>query len=377
MKVSVTPTTTTGGRRWMVSHGRLKQRKRSFFKSKSKAEAEASSIREGIKVSGDVWTALPAHDRNNLISIYTLAKAKGIDLHAAVANGKTHAVVATAHKLSDVIDELVSAKTKAGRADRYTDNLGIILGQFAQYRESFDICAISLSDVEKFLDSKALASRSTLRARLSTLFKFCIRRGYRMDNPCAMLESVTVTKKPPQVFTIKQFKACMGALSKPVKPSKHSRLVNYRHSLPWFVLTTLCGLRPEEAEKTTKADIHFKEGWIRVEAQTTKVRQRRIVYPKPEAMALLKRVMKDGRLPLSPEAKKRTIHHLRAALGFDQWPKDITRHTAATYWLADGGSAATVSDNLGNSEKVMKSDYKALKTRVEAKEFWKEVGLYV
>ena len=34
----------------------------------------------------------------------------------------------------------------------------------------------------------------------------------------------------------------------------------FRDVLPWFVPSTVCGLRPE--------DIHAKKGWVRVEAQT-------------------------------------------------------------------------------------------------------------
>ena len=61
------------------------------------------------------------------------------------------------------------------------------------------------------------------------------------------------------------------------------------HSILAFELKLLnfAGLRPEEAAKTTWAMINFKEGWIRVEAQTSKIRQRRVVYAPPMAMAWL------------------------------------------------------------------------------------------
>jgi integrase len=156
-------------------------------------------------------------------------------------------------------------------------------------------------------------------------------------------------------------------------------------ALAWFALSTLCGLRPQEAEKTVKADINFKERYVRVEAQTTKVRQRRIVYPKPEAIKFLKWAIKHGgTLPLDPQIRQRIIAGvswknkdgvqrrpgLRHALGFKVWPKDITRHTAASYWLASDVSTAHVAEMLGNSEKILKSHYKALVTREQAKEFW-------
>jgi integrase len=245
-----------------------------------------------------------------------------------------------------------------------------VLNQFARGRETVPIDKFTLADVEKFLDSKSLQYRATVRGKLSTLFNFCVRRGYRLDNPCSRLEPIKVTKAPPQIFTVKQF-ATAAEWFKSDQPK----------GLSWFALATLCGLRPEEAEKTTEADIHFKEGFVKVEAQTTKVRQRRVVYPKPEAMAFLEWSLKNGGvLPIGKAARMKIISGrkskypgLRHALDFTAWPKDITRHTAASYWLASDGSAAHVADMLGNSERVLKRDYKALVTRAEAVEFWRAV----
>jgi len=206
------------------------------------------------------------------------------------------------------------------------------------------------------------------------LFKFSVRRGYRASNPCEALEPVTYHKPPPQVFTADQFKTAVKWLRE-----------NAKHGLAWFALSTVCGLRPEEAEKTTEAEINFKEGFIRVESQTTKIRQRRVVYPKAEAMKFLKWSLdKGGKLPIDSQVKKRMLAGmlwkskgeskrrtgLRKALGFDKWPKDITRHTAASYWLASDGSAAHVSEMLGHSERTLKKHYKALVTKKQAEEFW-------
>jgi hypothetical protein len=104
-----------------------------------------------------------------------------------------------------------------------------------------------------------------------------------------------------------------------------------------------------------------------------------------EAIKFLRRAIKHGgTLPLDPQIRQRIIAGvswknkdgvqrrpgLRHALGFKVWPKDITRHTAASYWLASDGSAAHVSEMLGNSERILKRHYKALVTREQAKEFW-------
>jgi integrase len=265
---------------------------------------------------------------------------------------------------------MVEAKEAAGKSPRYTKNLSQILNQFCRTREHRPIAEITEADVADYLDSKELVSRSTLRARLSTLFKYAIRKGYRIDNPCVRLEPVTVPHRPPAVFSVEQTAKLLAFLQTRQKPDKHSSWVDYRYALPWFVLSTFCGLRPEEAEQTRRADIHIKEGWIKVEAQTSKIRQRRVVYPPQAALVLLAASLNGGEMPLTRQRRRRIIKRLRKVLGWKAWPKDVTRHTAASYWLALCGSAATVAEALGHSEAVLKKNYKALVTREEANRFW-------
>jgi site-specific recombinase XerC len=378
-KVTVRPVMVRGVKMWRVRRIENGKPKRTFFDTQTKALSERKRLELQQSRAGKIWLSLPAHEQEQLILAYTLAKERGIDLQSALMSAQDN-VPQQSPTLINVIGDLIDAKRKAGRSEDYTDTLENVLTQFATMigdRRKFH--TLTVHDVERFLDAKKLASRSTLRSRLSTMFKFGIRRGHRTDNPCERLEAITTTRKPPAVFTVKQFEAAAKWLLASTTDDKKC--------LAWFALTTVCGLRPEEAEKTDeKRDINFKEGFIRVEAQTTKVRQRRVVYPKHEAMLFLKWTLKHGGvLPIDPQVRQRMIsgkrwknvskgfvatEGLRGALGFDQWPKDITRHTAASYWLADCGSTATVSEALGNSEKVLRSHYKAVVTRKEAKAFW-------
>lgn len=344
---------------WRVRRWENGKPRRTFFPTQDSANAEACRLRGELSSASKVWFALKEEQRLSLITAYECAQNNGVDLCAAAASPAARN--SPGPKLSTVITELLEAKRKAGRDEGYVKNLEIILNQFAVGRQSIPVNRLDVSEVEAFLDAKTLASRSTLRARLSSLFKFAIRRGYRMDNPCARLEPVTYHKPPPTTFTPEQVGKALRWLK-----------TNEPAGLAWFVLSTHCGLRPEEGEKTNpKRDLNFKERLIRVEAQTTKVRQRRVVYPRKEALRLLRWALKNGgELPLSPQKRKRILQKLRAVLGFKEWPRDITRHTAASYWLPLS-TTAHVAEMLGHSEKVCKKDYKAVKTINEAKEFWR------
>ena len=304
---------------------------------------------------------LPQQDIEQLLFIYDDALRRSIPLSSVVsliANGKT----AASPKISVVATEMETAKRKAGRANDYLKSLNQIIKQFSKGRERMPIDQFTVKDVESYLESKNIQSRATLRSRLSTLFEFAIRRGYRADNPCSRLEAITHTPEPPSVMTAKEVEKALKWL-----------VLNPR-SLAWFALTTFAGLRPEEAQNTRWKDVHIDEGWIKVEAQTTKVRQRRVVYPLPVALDWLKRAKKmKSELPLSPKKQLKDRKLLRRVLGWNEWKQDVTRHTAASYWLAQCGSVSTVATALGHSEAILRKNYMALVTRAQAEEFWKVV----
>lgn len=370
METKVRPLLLRGVIRWRVDHidPQTGKRRQPSFANKTDAERAARQLEAGVKVVRKSWRRLSAGEQSELSIAYRIARQNGHSLSDLLSQAKTRDPEGNGPKLIVVIRELTEAKDSSGRSDVYVKSLGNVLVDFATGLEHRPINRVTVEDVQRFLDAKTLASRSTFRARLSTLFKFAIRRRYRRDNPCEQLESVTYLKPRPQVFTVEQFTDAWNWLK-----------ATATDGLGWFVLSTCCGLRPEEAEKTTKEDINFTEGFVRVEAQTTKVRQRRVVYPRAEAMALLHKAKDLGaRFPITPARRQLIIQGrdddgLRNALGFKAWPKDITRHTAATYLLADGQTAGDVAESLGNSAQILNRDYKALKTRKEAVEFWQTV----
>jgi integrase len=363
-QISVRPLRRRGGVRWIVDRFEEGIRRRSFYPTKRDAETEASRLRQQADQVGSVWLSLPPNERDELLKFRQACIDRGLplwDLLRAYDNREFH--VATASPtLQEVINELVTAKDAAGRSKRYTEILQIILDGFAKGRESQRIAGITVADVDRWLDTKKLAGRPTFKARLATLFNFAVKRGYRPDNPCSAVEAPAPPRTAPAIFTVRQTARCLVFLRR-----------RDPRALGWFVLSTLCGLRPEEAEQTTwdAVQIDNGEAHVRVEAQTSKVRQRRIVTPLPAAVAWLKIARDAGsELPLSSQVRRTAIRRLRDMLHWEEWPKDVTRHTAASYWLAVDGNPVNVAEQLGHSVAQLKTHYKALVTRTDAERFW-------
>ena len=362
---TITMTSVRGARKLLVRWHESGRIRRKYFARQNQADSYVAMLKKQSVTSAARLQLLPQTSQEELLFLHNEATARGVKLSKLLLllvseQGKP---TTTAPKLSVVLAEMDAAKRKAGDNPYYVDTLRQIIKRFAKAQESgqddLPIDKYTVRHLETFLNANKLASRKTLRSKLSTFFKYAILRDYRVDNPCSKLLKIRRTDPPPKVFTLKEVTTCVKWLE------KHPR------ALAWFVLSSFCGLRPEEAQHATWKMINFDEGWIRVEAQTTKVRQRRVVRPLPEAMAWLKYAQKmNSELPLTRKQLQLERNPLRAELGWKQWDKDVTRHTASSMWFAATEDAASVAKSLGHTEAVMRKNYMAPVTPKEAEKFW-------
>jgi len=364
MRITISKIKVRGRGRWRVRWHEQGKVKRAHFPSLDSAQARASELRAESLGVMQLLATIPSREQEKLVTLYHEAQRRGVDLMAFLNGGEVQASSSPA--LSAVIDEMIAAKIKAGRAALYCQALRNVLAEFARGQELMPIHKLGQPEIENYLNSKNLVSRSNYRIRLCTLFNFAIRRGYIIKSPTLQLETITVVRPEPSVFTLDETKRLLKWLLK-----------NPR-ALGWFCLSTFAGLRPEEAEKTTWADVNFEEKWIRVQAQTSKMRQRRIVYPKPLVFDWLRTARANGAaLPVTKTVRCNSLESLRDVVGWPEWKKDVTRHTAASMWLADCGSSETVTHALGHSENILHGRYKALVTKKDAEKFWQLTPDYI
>jgi integrase len=264
------------------------------------------------------------------------------------------------------LNEMISKKEDAGRADSYTRPLKLAVKAFMEGRESLGVDKFTVDDAEKFLKRYGKSNyRITLRRRLCTLFSYAVRKHYRKDNPFDKnhLERIAHRYTPPSVMTVGEVTKLLEWLS----IRSHARV------FAWFVLSTFAGMRPEEAEKTTWEEIDFEHGWVKIEAQTTKVRQRRVITPRPMFWQWLKLAQQlDSELPLTPAVRLGLVKDLKEVVGWKEWKADVTRHSFASYSVAESHNPDlnALVKFMGNSVEELDSKYKALVTPTEAKKFW-------
>ena len=272
----------------------------------------------------------------------------------------SQAVVAPASSgitLRAAVDEVVSAKKTAGLRPHSIQVLRSILNSFIREREEKPLASISVRDIEDWLSGQKIKPWTKLSSisRLSSLFSYHIRRDNITANPCRKLERIKIDHVAPLVLTPEQADTLL----------KNTPL-QFR---PYVILGLFAGIRPEETLKLTWDDICLETKTVTV--NLAKTRRRRIVPLEPRAVALLEKCRrKKGRIAPSQTTVRRFKREVREALGFDSWPQDLLRHTAASYLLALLGDAGKVAARLGNSSAILLTHYHQPVKQSDCAKFW-------
>ena len=255
--------------------------------------------------------------------------------------------------VDDAVKMLLESKRAANRSEIYISSLRQYLSLFAEAHKKTAILDINPEHIRLWFQRRKEApntQRSNM-GRLSALFEFCVRNGYRMDNPIKAIEPPTADLRTPTILT----------------PEQSWRLVAVcKEKLPSFVgclvLMLYCCLRPSEAMRVSQSHIDTANWCVRV--QSGKVRRFRIV-PVPACV----RGYLTNVSAMSLSTYKRRFRELQKLSGI-KLGQDMLRHSCLSYHLALHQDLTKVATMAGNSPNMLKEHYNGLATEADAKRFF-------
>lgn len=269
-----------------------------------------------------------------------------------------HCLAIARKPIFTVIDECVEAKRLGNRRDVYIYRLRNYLTRFAEPIRHLDISDVGLEHIEAWFRGRKESpySRKTAVQRISALFSFAIRRGYRSDNPCKRLEPICIEHKPPIVFT----------------PTEASTVLNFVRKwmparLAYVSLGMFTGIRPTELQRLHWRDVCVERKIVKLDAAVSKVRRRRIVPISDNCIEWLKVCERDEKTIGHNEYSRMTELHRQTGI---KWHKDILRHSCASYLLAKHEDVGRVARWLGNSPTILLNHYAELVTAEDCLAFW-------
>jgi integrase len=266
--------------------------------------------------------------------------------------------LAAGSTVTDVANEFLLAKARAGRSDAYLSQCIKHLRSFIAGVGDVPLNAITAADVERWLYGQQWSQRTRLGHLLTvrTLFSFAVQRLYVVGNPALAVDKPQIEDEPPMIHTPDQVRHVLEA-NLAIDPSA-CRCLAVRY---------FGGLRTSEAVKLEEAEI-LHGRFIEVTAAKAKTRRRRLVTITPALAAWLLATQKHGgTLPLHQSNNRLAAAVARGAV---PWGKSVTRHTFVSYHLAAFGSAAKTALEAGHTEQILFNHYRELVPPDVAREFW-------
>ena len=269
--LALTKTKVNGRRYYCVTLPKLGGgRNRRFFKEK----AEAQTLMRLAQVQRENYgtAALSISDalRVEAIECSEVLQPYGKTLRDAARFYAAHLKAITgSRKVSEVVADLLAARTGDGMSSRYLGDLRVRLARFAQSFGEEMIVGISSSRIDDWLRGLGVGpgTRNAYRRRLATLFNFAKRRGYLSENPVANVERAKERETEVGILSV-------GELARLLECARSEML-------PFWAIGAFAGLRRAEIERLIWAEVDFEAGVIEVKASKSKTATRRLVTIQP------------------------------------------------------------------------------------------------
>lgn len=348
-----------------VEFGRVGgQRRRVLVKTEAEAKRLLKDVERERDQIGNQWTQLPATKRVEVLRVLAEMKTEGVTIEqvwSAYRNGRTDKVVSSI-PIRDAIKNWQAAKEASNKRPRYVQSFVETLNQFSNGRDMMAVSEFRRHHIEDYMKQLADAKLSTwtraiVQRRIDVFFRFALTRDWCAQNPCAKLDRIHVEWTPRKILKPDIARELLETTARKAP------------DLLWnVVLAMFCGIRQEELDRLTPDKVDLMNRLVTIDATVAKKRRRRVV-PIPESA--IKWLELHPGLGWSTSFRRRWQRDVRTAMGWQKWPQNFLRHTAASYLMAREKDAGKVATILGNSPVILMEHYHELVPGTDSEVFWK------
>src|SRR5215469_11545386 len=360
-KLALTKTNVNGRRYYCVTLPKLGGgRKRRFFKDRVEAQTFLQLAEVQQENYGTAALSITDALRVEAIECSELLQPYGRTLRDAAKFYVAHLKAITgSRKVSEIVADLLAARTADGMSERYLGDLRVRLGRFVQSFGEEMIAGISAFRIDEWLRGLGVGpvTRNTYRRRLAVLFRFAKRRGFVTENPVADVERAKERETEIAILSVGELARLLECASSDM--------------LPFWTIGAFAGLRRAEIERLTWNEVDFDSGVIEVKASKSKTASRRLVTIQPNLREWLApyRTCVGRVCPVNLQKK---INEDRERAGLRAgWPQNALRHSFGSYHLAQFNDAAKLALEMGNSPATIFRHYRQLVKPKDAERYWK------
>lgn len=269
-----------------------------------------------------------------------------------------HPTSITATTVADCVKEMMVFKEQDNLSDRWLESLEVRLKKFCQTFGAVNVDTLTSRQIDEWLRQVAAGARNrnNYRCTISTLFSFAKRRKY-LPRDWHELEGAPKTKETPgeiKIFT----------------PDEMRQMIDTATTLNVKTLLYFGGFAGMRTSEITRQDWSKVGGeFIEIMGQKGRTASRRLSPVLPVLSRLIKPIRK-------PEGRVNTIldmNHVPSQIvdaSGVAWRANGLRHSYISYRVAMTKNTAQVALECGTSEKKIFSNYRALVTESDAREWF-------
>jgi integrase len=329
---------------------------------------EEKNKRKKLGAAGSLLTpsqyaeALDAHQR---------ALALGLSLTELVNLGIKYYRPTEKNKTWDEITkELLAEKKHVDKlAERSLRAYRFAFDKFGQQFGKRLVQTISAVEIEKFvtMQSKNKTTRSNWYRDLRVVFRYCAHpsRQYVVADP---ISQIILPKRENigevVVFSPAQIEACLRVAIRP----------EWAKFLPFVVISFFSPVRVAELLKLRWSDVYFETTKISIGKDKAKTRGHRLITIREPLLTWLESYRNCDKTrkicPFTDRLITPLYSEMAVAAGVEAWPKNVMRHTAISYLMAELNDENRVALEAGNSPQIIHQYYRNPMAELSKKEYF-------
>lgn len=357
---------TAGTISWQVDYGIVDgKRKKVSFPDKEKAEAALKTAKEAQVNLGALGLKASPTEMAEFLAVKARLPA-GVSVLEAVEYFMQHGLKVTKPILVPaLVEDFLWSREELSRDARTIQTYRTVHRSLARAFPLKQAHDLTRDDIKLWRRSQGWApsTQNKAVAHVRGLVKWAQNEKHMAHDPCEGLEDVTVILEEVQDLSVEQCKALLTtALRVP-------RFMFY------ICLGLFRGMRRAELERLRFEEIDAEEGTAIAAAKKVKTRRRRVIHLPANAWEWINaagwtpEMMRTG--PVAPSNLKDLWPRCYSLAGIKEWPHNGLRHTCASMHYAMHEDETALQAILGQASKdVFHTNYKALKSKREAEEFW-------
>ncbi len=189
------------------------KRKNKLFRSRGDAEEYVRKSFKNAREAGLRAAFISAGREQKLLRLGAWLESQRIDPDSIPGLLANRSVPKDGTTILQAVERFLEANGGQGCRPKYLQKLERTLRLFMTNRGELSVGTVSVEAVEEFFGKNVSrpATRKSYRSDLGAFFSWCVRRGYRLDNPILATNTPILDDKAPGILTVSEVRDLLDA----------------------------------------------------------------------------------------------------------------------------------------------------------------------